>query len=295
MKNASEDLTTRIKHAVKNSGYPLEQRVGYLLEQKGWHPFHSVCYQDPVMCKDRELDVLAYKLIRERRIELRISCKRSIAKPWVLFTEDATRYYIHGNTLKVTPVSSKLGRYRRICEVLSDLPFFSHSRRAINFTTFSGKDFSNDARSLVKDGLYSALNSVYHNLFPHALMIDPRGSVTLFLVILDGRLFESFYNVEGDDDEVREIEYGQWDTKLALNSTVESIKDAQGRKVAVADARYWFSDWFRVEIVTWPFFPRYLDLVEESFEKLKEEDLSLFGLPYRPENFPKAIGPRPVL
>lgn len=236
-----EDLTTRIKRAVRNSGYPLEQRVGYLLEQKGWHAFHSVGYHDPVMSKERELDVLAYKQIRERRIELRISCKRSTAKPWVLFTEDATRYYEHGNTLKVTPVSSELGRYQRICKVLSDLPFFSQQRRAINFTAFSGKDFSNDARSLVRDGLFSSLNSVYHSLFPHALMLDPRGKVTFFLAIFDGRMFESFYDVEANDDEVREIEYGQWDTRLTLTSNVESVKDAQGRKVAVEDALYWFS------------------------------------------------------
>jgi hypothetical protein len=290
---SEDELIKRIKGAVRNSGYPLEQRVGCTLERKGWHSFYSIGYPDPITGKERELDILAYKEVRKRRLELRISCKRSTAKPWVLFTEDSTRYYKHGSILKVTPVSSELSRYKRITRVLSDLPFFSHQRRAINFTAFSGKEFSNDARSLVKDGLYSTLNSVYHRLFPHALMFDPRGTVYLFLVILDGRMFESFYNIKTKDDEVVEIEYGQWDSKLTLNSDIKFIKDAQGKEVALGNVIYWFSDWFRLEIVTWLFFERYLDLMEEVFEKVSEKDLSLFGQPWLPENFPSTVGPRP--
>lgn len=289
-----DDLQKRIADAVKRSGYPLEQRVGHMLESKGWHAYHSVNYRDPMTNGERELDVLAYKIIQERRIELRIACKRSVAKPWILFTEDAERYYKHGNILKVTPVISDIERYRKLVAVLADLPLFSHPRRAINYTVFSGKDLDNEARSLMKDGLYSTLTSVYHRLFPGSLLLDERGTVYLFITVFDGLLFESYYDANQDCDEIREIQYGQWDKRFPLKTDVHEIRDASGRKVPLSSVLYYFSDWFRVEIMTWQHLPEYLVAIEPVFGGLSKAQLALVGLPWRDENFPRAVGPMPT-
>ena len=288
-----DDLQKKIADAVARSGYPLEQRVGHLLELKGWNSFYSINYTDPSSGSERELDILAYKIIRERRIELRISCKRSLSKPWILFTEDVERYYKRGSVLKVTPVSSDVDVYQQILAALKDLKFFSHSRKAINFTVFSGKELNSEARALMKDGLYSSITSVYHQLFPFNLLSDQRGTIYFFVTVFDGLLFESYYDARTDEDKVTQIDYGQWEKRFQLHRVTDEILDANGRKVSLSSVIYYFSDWFQVEIVTWSYFSEYIEHMEKTFESLTESQLELFGLPWRTENFPRTVGSRP--
>ena len=287
-----DDLHKKIADAVARSGYPLEQRVGHLLELKGWHSFYCINYTDPSSGSERELDILAYKIIQERRIELRISCKRSLSKPWILFTENAEKYLKSGSVLKVTPVLSDINKYKQTLAALKNLKFFSHSRRAINFTVFSGKDLNNDARTLMKDGLYSCLTSVYDRLFPWGLLNDQRGTIYFFVTVFDGLLFESYYDAHTDKDEVTQIDYGQWEKRFQLHHVTDEISDANGRKVPLSSVLYYFSDWFKVEIVTWSYFSEYIEQMEKTFESLTKPQLELFGLPWRTENFPR-VGPRP--
>lgn len=287
-----DDLKKKIADAVARSGYPLEQRVGHLLELKGWVPFYSITYTDPSTNSERELDILAYKIIQERRIELRISCKRSLSKPWILFTEDAGRYLKSGSDLKVTPVYSEIGKYKQTLMALKDLKFFCHSRQAINFTAFSGKELSNEARSLMKDGLYSPLNSIYHRLFPHNLLSDQRGTIYFFVTVFDGLLFESYYDISSNEDNITQVDYGQWKKRFQLHRVTDEISDSNGRKVSLSSVLYYFSDWFQVEIVTWNYFSKYIEHLKKTFESLTESQLELFGLPWREENFPR-VGPRP--
>jgi hypothetical protein len=287
------DLKKNIIEALKYSGYPLEQRIGYILEKHGWSVFHSINYLDPVTEKERELDILAYKLINERRIELRISCKRSISKPWVLFTEDSTKYFQHGSFLKMTPVSCDLNKYQQIPQILKKLPFFSHTRRAINFTVFTGKDLNSESRSLMKDGLLSSLNSVHHRIFPDWLLFDERGTIYFFLTIFDGLLFEAWYNPTEDKDEIKQINYGQFDKKLELFSKRKTIHNSNGKSLPLDFVLYWFSEWFRIEIITLQHFSEHLQTLETVFNSIPEEYLQLFGKTWSNENFPKTVKPMP--
>jgi hypothetical protein len=254
------DIIPNIKKSIQLSGYPLEQRVGNLLLKEGWHSFHSNNYTDLSTGVERELDILAYKIINERRIELRISCKRSI-KPWIFFTEDSSRYLTMVETLKRTPVRET--NNRDILSIMRDLRFFSHKRRAINFTAFSGKNLENEARALIKDGIYSTINSIYHRIFPDALMFDERGTIYFFITIFDGEMFESYYDPEKDDDIVSDIDYTQYQIKfpLAYNANAR-ICGSDGSPVLLRDVVYWFSEWFNVEIVKWSFFQTYIKEIE---------------------------------
>jgi hypothetical protein len=289
----AEDLIDKIEKAVQFSGYPLEQRVGNLLLQRGWHTFHSVVYSVPGTEKQRELDLMAFKMIQGRRIELRIACKRSVSKPWVMFTEDDTRYMPIPGILKVTPVVDDTKRQFAIMRSLSALPLFSHDRRVINFTVFSGKEFSNESRTMIRDALYSVLTSVYDRLYPYQLLFDPRGQVTLFITIFDGLMFESFYDHESKKDVVRGIEYAKWQTPFSFESTTETIPDAAGNMISLADVIYYFKDWFVVEILRWSYLSQYLDVLETTFENIPPKDMDLFGAPWVEENFPSFVSGPP--
>lgn len=293
MPMAIEELIQKIEKAVQFSGYPLEQRVGNLLTQRGWHTFHSVVYSVPGSEKQRELDLMAYKIIQERRIELRIACKRSVAKPWVMFTEDDTRYLNIPNTLKVTPVVDDSRRLFAIMNLLYNLPLFSHDRRVINFTAFSGKEFNNEARSLIRDGLYSVLTSVYYHLYPNRLLFDRRGQVTLFLTIFDGLLFDSFYDHSAEKDVVREIDYAKWQTPFSFEYPTKTIPDADGNMIPLSVVLYYFGNWFQVEILRWTYVPKYLDILEATFENIPSKEMDLFGAPWLEENFPTSVSRPP--
>ena len=289
------ELIKNIKNAVKNSGYSLEQKAGHLLEKKGWAPFYSINYIDPSLGKERELDILAYKIINNRRIELRISCKRSNAKPWILFTEDASRYLEHSSILKMTPVVSDQAQRRKILEVLQTLPFFSHKRKAINYTCLNKDQFNNEARSLMKDGLFSSLNSIHHRIFPDALLFDTRGTIYFFITLFEGNLFESFYNPALDDDEVNEIDYGIYDTTLRLITNKETILNEHGAAIPLSNVLYWFSDWFRVEIITWNIFESHLDRINDTFNAINKIDIECLGKSWDVENFPKIVSGPPKI
>ncbi|WP_153800807.1 hypothetical protein [Foetidibacter luteolus] len=289
------ELLKNIKAAVKNSGYSLEQKAGHLLQKRGWIPFYSTNYIDPSFGKERELDILAYKIINQRRVELRISCKRSNTKPWILFTEDSSRYVEHSSILKITPVVSNQHQKRKILYALRPLPFFSHKRRAINYTSFTKAEFNNEARSLIKDGIFSALNSIYHRIFPGQLLFDTRGTIYFFITLFEGNLFESYYDPSLDDDVVNEIDYGIYDTRLTLLTERQTISNEHGAPVQLSDVMYWFSDWFRLEIITWKAFDNYLSTLDKTFNEISQEDITCFGKSWSEENFPKIIGEAPKI
>jgi len=289
-----KDLKQAVLKSIQKTGYPLEQRVGKCLERHGWSPFYSITYVNPADKAQRELDIMACKEIQYRRIELRISCKRNSSKPWVFFTDDFPLGH-KSFYLKMTPVSADRERYLKIPRVLKDLPFFSCSRIGINYTALFGSQQDKEARPLIRDGLYSTLTSVYHNIYPFGLMFDRRGTIYFFVLVFDGALFESYYDPESDKDTVNEASHILWKTFFPLARVDEYIKDHNDNDIPLEDVTYWFSQDFIVEIVLWDYFEQYLQNIESVFLNLKEEDLLLFGDPWTPENFPKIVRDMPNL
>ncbi|WP_147439267.1 hypothetical protein [Corallococcus sp. CA049B] len=290
----SPELLSQVKKAIALSGYPLEQRVGHALQKRGWITFHSVTYYNNSLESERELDILAYKLINERRIELRISCKRSANKPWVFFTEDATKYPKHADTLKTFPVSDNRERHKSLLKALQSLLFFSHKRTAINFAAFLGKDLAENARAIVRDGLMSALSSIYAMLSPHRLLADERGTAVFLLTIFDGNMFESYYDPTADEDVVKPIDYTQWDVRHALAMDGQLVPTPSGDTVPLGDVLYWLGSIFRIEVVRWSFFDAYVSQIESVFEKLSPTEAELLGKSWSPLNFPRTVGPAPT-
>jgi hypothetical protein len=290
----AKNLKQAVLQGIQKTGYPLEQRVGKCLERHGWEPFYSITYIDPADKTQRELDIMAYKEIQYRRIELRISCKRSTSKPWVFFTDDFP--LVHKSFyLKMTPVSADRERYLKIPKVLKELPFFSCNRIGINYTALFGGQQDKEARPLVRDGLYSALTSVYHDIYPFRLMFDRSGTIYFFVLVFDGSLFESYYDSQSDKDIVNEATHILWKTFFPLARVTKYIQDHNGDDISLSDVIFWFSEDFIVEVVLLDYFEQYLQTVESVFRKLREKDLLLFGDPWIPENFPKIVKGMPDL
>lgn len=137
----TEELRAKVLDAILKTGYPLELELASTAEKNGWVVFHGVEYDDPFSGKPRELDLLIYKQIHQRRIEIRISCKSSHNKQFVFFTEDRTRYVKVGE-LKRTPVTDDPAWYPRIAKLLRPLPLFSHPAGVVNYTVVAGNGVS---------------------------------------------------------------------------------------------------------------------------------------------------------
>src|ERR1051325_262788 len=150
----TNDMTAKIREAVLKTGYPLELQCGALARSLGWVPFHAVEYRDPMSGKMRELDLLIYKQIQQRRVELRISCKGSVNKQFVFFNEEE-RSYFPLSEVKTTPVRDSRDHMLAMAEALVDLPVRSVRRRTVNFTVTAGPNTDRDARALLLDATMS--------------------------------------------------------------------------------------------------------------------------------------------
>ncbi|WP_339286163.1 hypothetical protein [Paenibacillus sp. FSL R5-0486] len=286
-----EDLTTKIEKFILSTGYPFEQRVAHLLRENDWVVFSSVEYIVPPD-QQRELDILCYKIINRRRVELRISCKQSSDKHWIFFTEK-NRYLKFGSNLKFTPVQIDNYIYRTLPEKLNNLLLYQYDRHVTNFTAFSEKK-QHEARLVIKDGLLSAINSVHHRIFPAQLICDKRGTIYFFITLFNGLMFESYYEPESDNNIVQDIEYTQWKTDYESNAHFEEILKYDGTYVPYHEVLRNFSKHFTVEIMKWSFFENYLNHIETIFTELDEETISIFGKPFEDEYFPNRIIGKPL-
>jgi hypothetical protein len=286
----SENLLEQVKKAIEATGYPLELEIGAILEKKGWTPFHSIEYKDPFTKKNRELDILAFKLINDRRIELRISCKSSSNKQFIFFTRKR-KPIIWLNDLKSTPVFDDWDRQGNIPRSLVKLPFFSYESETVNYTVVSGAKADKESRTLLKDALFSAVNSIYHRILPDSLLFDQRGTIYFFLTILKGQMFDASYEIGGAKTVVNNCKYAQWDCNIPIPDDYceKEVFDEDKNKFPFSDVLYWFGESIRVEIISLDFFVQYLEMIEKAFEKLNASELMIFGKDWSSENFPRNL------
>lgn len=263
----SEDLKSQVAKFIDKTGYPFELEVASFLDEKGWAVFSSVEYYVPPDNQKREIDIIAYKIINNRRIELRISCKKSEDKPWIFFTTN--NYYIKsGYDLKYTPASINFDKYSNIPKILEDLYFFKHDRWTVNYTAFSEKK-QNESRNVITDAIMSAVTSTYQWLYPN-LLNDDRGTIVFFTVLFKGSMFESYYNRSSNTHELEEIEYAQYETIFNLAQDNE-YNDEFKKLVNTVFNRY------KVEIVKWGYLENYLNNIEKVFSNLNEDEIKNFG------------------
>jgi hypothetical protein len=180
---------------------------------------------------------------------------------------------------------------------LKPLRFFSHPRRAVNYTVLTGDKVDREAKALLRDGLMSVVTSIHHRILPNALMFDRRGTIYVFVVVLRGRLFEARFEETSNRILVEEAEYAQWRGLIPLPRHYYklTIPDGEGRPVPFGNAVYWFGTDLHVEFVKDTLFESYLRDLERAFGKLDPDASPIFGKAWTRDNFPKVVGPPPSL
>jgi hypothetical protein len=292
----NDQLAEKIRKTLQQTGYPLELELASVARQRGWTPLHARQYSDPETGKLRELDLMVFKLLQHRRVELRISCKSSLNKQFVFFNHDRTPYTPMGE-LKVTPVVGNTRWRRQVREALLGLPLFSYPWGAINYTVLAGDRADRDARALMREALMSAVTSVHYDLLPTSLLFDERGTAYFFVVVIRGEMFAARFDEVANQTAVTETDYAVWHCLIPIPDKYRGLRvpNASGRPVDIAAALYWFGSHLHVEVVKDTAFGKYLDDIEAAFMRLTPDHLKLFGKGWSPENFPKAVGPYPQL
>lgn len=290
------DLIEKVRQGIRNTGYPLELEAGAVARRLGWHVFHSVQYPDPDTGKMRELDLMVYKIVRGRRIELRISCKSSSNKQFVFFTRPRG-HYPQASDLKFTPVSDNSDQRRRITRDLGVLRFFSEPREAVNYTVLMGDRLDREGKTLLHDALMSVVTSLHYRILPDSLLLDQRGTVYFFIVLLGGRMFDATYDDASGDTVVEEAEYVQWAGRFPMPSSYGAlaIQNERGDAVPLENALYWFGPFVRVEFVKSSSFGAHLNHIESVFAALTDDAVQAFGREWSAANFPQIVGDPPTL
>ena len=205
-----------LKYIKEKTGYLEELKVGNIFSEAGWDVRHSNYYLDRDEQKGREIDVYARKNIvfedslgEKISIGINLVCevKKSIKKPWVIFSTNKNLYdsffgfslYYENNmknvleqkiTMKVDRNSS-IGSFARIGE--------TYCEAFINNAKKSGSDYSQIFKSLTSSAKASEyfLSMREQNYFLDALY--PK-SIEFFepIVIIDGRLCEAYLNKENE-------------------------------------------------------------------------------------------------
>jgi hypothetical protein len=290
----SNDLSEKVLQALQKTGYPLELEIATIARTYNWVPFHAREYPDPDTGKLRELDMLLYKQIHSRRIEIRVSCKSSLDKQFVFFEIDRRRYAPMGEA-KCTPVVSDSNWGRNVRDALLALPIFSYPFGAINYTVLSGSVPDREARTLLRDAIMSSVTSLHYRILPGGLLHDRRGTVYFFLVVIRGRMYSARFNEELRKMDVVETDYAVWEGRIPIPDRYSGldIPNATGGKVPFSDAFYWFGPHIHVEIVSDTAFAKHLVSIETAFQRLTPEQLGLFGKPWNRRNFPRTVEPPP--
>jgi hypothetical protein len=207
-----DDLKNKVATWLEEQGYPLEMRVASILHNVGFRVVQSEYFVDPDSGDARELDVVAFKqVVIEKalfRISLLIECKRSVDKPWLLFTSDKAR--LADPARVVQRAANSLGR--RFLEDVSGnadvqkLSLLSLPERSAYGVT--------QAFTTGKDTCYSAVTSVSKATLATVAKLDDRReadsrslnffrrerdifSIVLPVVVVDGKLFEVHLDKSG--------------------------------------------------------------------------------------------------
>ena len=86
---APEDLTKKIKEGLFKSGFPLEMKVGGILDNYEWGNSIGRLYKDFETGKMREIDLCAEKSLNGFAVHLKIACKKSTEKQLILYSPQA--------------------------------------------------------------------------------------------------------------------------------------------------------------------------------------------------------------
>jgi len=199
-KTTDQPMENRIVAWLESQGYPLEMHVARLFEQAGFDVTQSTYYIDPETDTAREIDVLARAgiCIEETFAFLRysIECKRAADKPWILFTrENRIIDFEYADWYCANQTGWDYLIHAAIDEKIDALALNYHRRERIGYGLTAAFTSGDDA-------CYKAVQSAVRCAIASLKMTEDRSfgrsvEIVIPVIILDGRLFESYLDSEG--------------------------------------------------------------------------------------------------
>jgi hypothetical protein len=194
-----DDLQPRVEDWLKLQGYPLEMRTAQTFQQRGWFLHHSRRYKDPILGKEREIDILAFNDDADINSPIHahfvIECKWTPGKPWVLFTSVWQTLTPLGH-FRSTPMTTYATQATEglISQDIVDLPLFSGLKEGYAIVQAFSKDAAVDAA-------YSALQASVNaaDFFAKQMSEEAEHSIIYIpTLVLDGDLFRCSLTKDGD-------------------------------------------------------------------------------------------------
>ncbi len=203
---SEKDLKERILDEINKTGFPLELRISKLLQEGGYYNANNLYYIDRDEDKGREVDMRALKNIEFKengeeyyvRHCLLIECKKSVGKPWVLFTSPQTAYDAELFSIDAQGFSSAFTHAGQYDEKMWSLygklekihPFNSYPRRGRSyFEPFKSKETG--------ETIFKAITtSVKATIAMRDQKFASGGRNICFyypIIVLEGKLFEAYY------------------------------------------------------------------------------------------------------
>jgi len=210
-----DDIKARILDWMSHEGYPLEFKVANSFRSNRFQTFQGHYIKDFKTEIPREIDVLAQMSTRISESFLRISyvveCKKTDNKPWIIFTDYSTQ--ISPGACISQSIATKSAE--TILWILAgdkeiqNLSIFKTPKRP----GFNGRQAFSSQYDLVYSTLQSIMSACYSKRLDyekhHKNLEDNLsfGILLIPLIVIEGRLFETFYNLETGDIDIEEKDH----------------------------------------------------------------------------------------
>jgi hypothetical protein len=208
-------ILEKVKDWLQSEGYPLEFRTAHTFQAEGIDALQGLYVRESENSPPREVDVLARMRFSADRIHFEVGivveCKWSRDKPWVIFT--ASRTTMAASACVAQTIGSSLGEAVMHCLAasanLQSLDLFSSRER----NGFGGRRAF--AKEKDADHFYSTVQAVVSKASGYAYDADenrktsemPRwGRVAFPMIVLDGELFEAYYDPNSNDVQLKEVD-----------------------------------------------------------------------------------------
>jgi len=278
-------VDTDIRSAIIGSGFPIAYEIAELARASGWTVLQNVRYSVPLVSDRQQVDLLLYKLVRGRRVELRAA---------VLDTPHAHAFYMEGRhtvpiawDLKFAPVSADIPTRDSLASAFQNLPCYSATREAFTYRKV-GQSGSEPATELL-GAQDSVVGSLHHQIYP-GLLYDRRGRLYMFGIFVRGKMFEVTYKSRPGVPEIEETNYVNLlaEHDPPADYANRAITNADGKPVLLSEALYWFGNRLRIDIVRGTNVDHYLGQLEQAVTNMSEDQIALLGSPWIGETAPKA-------
>ncbi|AYO57349.1 hypothetical protein CO230_03950 [Chryseobacterium sp. 6424] len=267
----TKPLIDKIREGIEKSGFPLEMKIGNILQNNNWRYSIGNIYEDFETGKFRESDISASKLINGIQVDIFIECKKSVNRQIVLYApKNQKKIFLASSWFKYFPKVKKFSLLKQFYENTSKLLLFDEqipfSKSLIVMTgdkvTEENIKYLSSINGLIKRSISTGRDGYIETNFR---------ILFFYVVIFDGELYQLSSSLTENFD-LKEIDYGQYEYthKHIFNSEFTNDKD-------LIDTAKMLGDKYVVEFMKPEIFENHLLKLEESISNFDNDKLKFWG------------------